>query len=181
MDANASLPAAMARIVARHVAIFLGTPIDWATATALNPGLTGTVCARNNNMKHIVRCEPRVDGKQLNAWLRIAACRGYKGVVQFLCELPMDRGVDPAASPTNNALGNAARHGHKHVVQFLCELPTDRGVDPAASNNEALRWAARNGRRCWTVGGERKQRRNSSSGANGVPASGVRHGSRTPW
>ena len=79
------------------MAIVLGTPIDWATAIAINPGAAGAVCARFNNMKHIVRCAPGVHGARLDAWLRIAAEKGHVDVVQFLCKLPLDRGVDPAA------------------------------------------------------------------------------------
>ena len=64
-------------------------------------------------------------------------------VVQYLCSLPADRRVDPGAR--NNGLRYAAESGEVHVVKYLCSLPLDRGVDPGAHQSEALRSAAENG------------------------------------
>jgi ankyrin repeat protein len=66
-------------------------------------------------------------------------------IVRYLCELPAERGVDPAAR-TNAIVAAAAQFGHLSIVQYLCELPPERGVDPAANNNTALHAAAANGR-----------------------------------
>ena len=144
MDMDACLPPTAALIVGRRASVLLGVPVDWATAIALNPSVAGTICARNNNVHQLLRCVPCVNEELLNAWLEMATNQGHKDVVQFLCELPLDRGVDPAAD-SNHALVLAALHGHRNVVQYLCELPLDRGIDPAVGHNWALRWAAENG------------------------------------
>ena len=65
-------------------------------------------------------------------------------VVRYLCELPAERGVNPAAC-ANFAIRFAARYGHVDVVRYLCELPADRGVDLSAYDNYAIRWAAQHG------------------------------------
>ena len=65
-------------------------------------------------------------------------------MVRYLCELPADRGVNPAAE-NNHAIREAAGGGHLNVVRYLCELPADRGVNPAASYNDAIRQAAGSG------------------------------------
>ena len=137
MNVDACLPPALARIVGRDVAMFLGVPADWATAIAINPGAAGTVCARFNKTKHIVRCAPCVSKRRLDAWLQVAAEKGHLDVVQYLCELPLERGVDPAAHNSRPVQG-AARGGHLAVVQYLCELPLDCGVDLAIFDNWAL-------------------------------------------
>jgi len=55
-------------------------------------------------------------------------------VVRYLCELPVDCGVDPS-SDDNYAVRWASKEGHLDVVRYLCELPADRGVD-----RSAVRW-----------------------------------------
>ena len=59
-----------------------------------------------------------------------------------MCELPVDRGVDPSAHG-NLAVQFAAENGHLGVVRYLCELPVDRGVDPSANGNLAVLSAAK--------------------------------------
>ena len=89
------------------------------------------------------RLQPRVheDADWLAAALTVAASTGETGIVRYLCELPADRGVDPAAH-LNDAIVAAAWFGHVQVVRYLCELPADRGVDPAARNNAPIVAAA---------------------------------------
>lgn len=135
------LPPVIQGLVGLHVAVLFGVPIDWATAIAINPIVAATTCACHNNMRQLIRCAAAANGKQLNAWLRLAAAKGHKGVVQYLCELPLDCGVDPGTE--NTAPRHATYHGHLDVVQYLCQLPMDRGVDPAADNAVAV--AAMNG------------------------------------
>ena len=83
-----------------------------------------------------------VDPWALNAAMVSAAQNGHSNVVRYLCELPLDRGVDPSAN-ANRAVRRAVRH--LDVVRYLCELPLDRGVDPSADNNSAVRNAASRG------------------------------------
>ena len=70
------------------------------------------------------RLQPRVheDADWLAAALTVAASTGETGIVRYLCELPADRGVDPAAH-LNDAIVAAAWFGHVQVVRSLCELP----------------------------------------------------------
>ena len=75
---------------------------------------------------------------------RYAARAGHLNVVRYLCELPVERGVDPAAH-SSRAVAYAASKGHLDVVRYLCELPVDRGVDPSAGGSRAFRYAARKG------------------------------------
>ena len=85
---------------------------------------------------------------ECNYALRCAALNGHVAVVRFLCELPLERGVEPGARNrimSMHPLGVAATVGHVDVVQYLCELPAERGVDPRADDNVALRHAARGG------------------------------------
>ena len=63
---------------------------------------------------------------------------------RYLCELPLDRGVDPGANKSK-ALHEAVTTHNVDVVRYLCELPLDRGVDPSAENNLALRLAVEHG------------------------------------
>ena len=135
------LPPTTARMVGRRASVLLGVPVDWATAVAINPGAAGTICARNNNVARLAGCVPRVNTFQLNRWLMIGARFGHVVVVQYLCELPLDRGVDPAALD-NYSVRTASSRGYLNVVQFLCELPLDRGVDPGANENDAVGCAA---------------------------------------
>jgi len=82
----------------------------------------------------------RFDCCDYNVAVRRAAAFGCLEVVQYLCSLPVDRGVKPGA----NVLCDAAYNGNMEVVQYLCSLPADRGVDPGARNN-GLRYAAESG------------------------------------
>ena len=67
---------------------------------------------------------------------RTAACRtatnnrihGHLNVVQYLCELPPARGVDPAADD-NYALRLASGKDHKDIVRFLVQVLVGRGVE----------------------------------------------------
>ena len=79
-----------------------------------------------------------------NAAMELAAQNGHSTVVRYLCELPLDRGVDPSLA-NNKAIESAASIGHVDVVRYLCELPPDRGVDPSAHNSRSVQWAAYNG------------------------------------
>jgi len=76
-----------------------------------------------------------------NRAFRLAAHEGHVALVRYLCDLPVNVGIDPAAND-NDALSNAAMYEHEDVVRLLCELPLHRGVDPAENHNQALRWAA---------------------------------------
>ena len=62
-------------------------------------------------------------------------------MVRYLCELPLERGVQPGAFHSE-ALTSS---GHLRVVVYLCQLPAHRGVNVAVHNNCMLRWATRNG------------------------------------
>ena len=77
--------------------------------------------------------------------LRVAAKRGYVGIVRALLALPTERGVD-AAARHNEALSTAAEHGHVEVVRELLELPPHRGVDVTDVNNRVIRCVAHAGR-----------------------------------
>lgn len=76
--------------------------------------------------------------------LMLAARHGHGHIVQYLCELPLERGVNPADF-NNKAVLDAACHGHIGVVQYLCELPLERGVSLACIGNAAVIDAARHG------------------------------------
>ena len=78
---------------------------------------------------------------EASPFVQLAARQGHLDVVRYLCELPVDRGVDPSAVG-NDAVQSAAVNGHLNVVRYLCELPVDRGVDPPADDNSAVRLAA---------------------------------------
>ena len=67
-------------------------------------------------------------------------------VVRYLCELPLDRGVDPSADNNSAVVVSIQYNGQVDVMQCLCELPLDRGVNPSADNNFAVRIAACRGR-----------------------------------
>jgi hypothetical protein len=58
-----------------------------------------------------------------NYAVRMAAMMGNLPMVQFLCELPPERGVRPR-------IWWAASEGHLHVVRYLCELPRSVTCDP---------------------------------------------------
>ena len=66
-------------------------------------------------------------------------------VVRYLCELPLDRGVDPSADNNSAVVVSIQYNGQVDVMQCLCELPLDRGVDPSADNNYAVYAVARRG------------------------------------
>ena len=65
-------------------------------------------------------------------------------VVRYLCELPLNRGVDPSAH-NSRSVQWAAYNGAVDVVRYLCELPQNRGVDPSAHNNGGILHAADSG------------------------------------
>ena len=85
-----------------------------------------------------------VPGVHNNVAMRLAAENGHLQLVQYLCSLPTEHGVDPSANNTL-AVRCAAANGHLQVVQYMCSLPMHRGVDPGAHNNAAIRLAAENG------------------------------------
>jgi len=73
-----------------------------------------------------------------NYAVRMASMMGNLPIVQFLCELPPERGVRPR-------IWWAAGEGHLHVVRYLCELPPERDVRPDALDNLAVGSAAERG------------------------------------
>jgi len=75
----------------------------------------------------------------------IQACElGHAEIVRLFLDLPLERGVNPAASK-NAALRCACENGHTEIVRLLLELPPERGVDPSARDNEALIYACCSG------------------------------------
>ena len=63
-----------------------------------------------------------------------AVVGGHLVVLQYLCALPIDRGVHMDWHD-NLLLRCASADGHLDVVKFLCALPLVRGVDPGANDN----------------------------------------------
>ena len=81
--------------------------------------------------------ELRVDvARNNNCALLLAVERRQLDVVRLLCELPLERGVDPAVDD-QKALRIAANNGDLDVVRCLCELPSERGVVPSKGLNDA--------------------------------------------
>jgi hypothetical protein len=67
-------------------------------------------------------------GANDNCALRWAAYEGHLDVVVYLCELPAERGVDPATNNQWVVRRAAARNRRFAVLKFVCGLPT---VDPS--------------------------------------------------
>ena len=65
-------------------------------------------------------------------------------VIQYLCALPPERGVDPAFK-NNDALAAAAAMGQAKVIEALASLPPERGVTVPALDCEAVVLAAKAG------------------------------------
>lgn len=79
-----------------------------------------------------------------NALFDAIHCARSLDAVRLLCELPEERGVDPAASD-NRALEEAIEIGRLDIVRYLCELPTSRGVNPGGLDSYALQLAVSKG------------------------------------
>lgn len=73
------------------------------------------------------------------------ACEfGHTEIVQMFLQLPVSRGVSPAAQ-NNRAIRNASRRGYSDVVQMLLSLEGDRAVDSTVWDNSPLEYACRHG------------------------------------
>lgn len=86
----------------------------------------------------------------VNACLRNVCAHTYAmnlstNIVSYLCQLPTERGIDPATNG-NEPLIVAAQAGNVRLVQRLCELPHERGVDPMVKHFAPLRIAIEWGR-----------------------------------
>jgi len=67
---------------------------------------------------------------------------GHTEIVRMLLDLPLTRGVNPAAE-NNEALQFTCSMGHTQIVRILLELPTERGVDPRV--NGLIQYAIQHG------------------------------------
>ncbi len=76
----------------------------------------------------------------MNTVARAAIC-GHVHVVRYLCELPPERGVQPAHDG-NLALKGAASRGHVAVVRYLWELSQSQPWRGIGSFDKALNFAA---------------------------------------
>jgi len=75
----------------------------------------------------------------------VHACKhGRTEIVRLLLDLPLERGVNPAAN-NNEVLCSACDEGCTDIVRLLLALSPERGVNPAANNYEPLRNACENG------------------------------------
>ena len=130
----------------------VATMYVWVNGTVYGPlSLIANAAVQGNLATVRRRCTPplcRVTGESPsdhnNLAVRLAAHAGHVAVVQFLCELPLELGVDPGAE-NNSALLDAVKAGKVDVVRYLCELPLGRGVNPGVRDSEALVLAARVG------------------------------------
>jgi len=90
-----------------------------------------------------LKAEAGDDVSDTNAF-RTACALGRIGIVRLLLELPLEKGVEPAAND-NFALLHASTRAHTEIVRLLLDLPLNRGVDPAVGDNSALRSACYQG------------------------------------
>ena len=90
------------------------------------------------SISHATMFFPLELGVRSRRALMCARDKGNLAVVQYLCSLPLARGV--GAAFCNQALAVAAEYGQLPVVEYLCSLPPERGVDPSVQ--DALVFAA---------------------------------------
>ena len=142
MDIQYCLPAAFKRIIGRRVSVFLGNPVDWASAVALNISKAGQIAIITGSIHGMTICASRsCSSHMINSWF-VSACRhGHESIVRVLLALPQHYGVDPSVRD-NISLLFAAIHGHDNIVNILLDLPLNRGIDPSINDNEVFRYAA---------------------------------------